>query len=358
MKSWNLSLKGRILVIMGVLLLAQVVLITVAVHKSASLLGALENATNQELPATKNLILGDMMHDSLRAIVLGAFYADSIGDRNGLSDYKTEVELNSDKFITYFKNIDNLKISEATHKKLKEVNGEIAKYANLCQSIVDSLMKGDRIKAKSYLVQFNDQFELLETALGSLGDEVEQESKFKGDQGKDLVTFIIWIAGIGLLASLILCFFIYSWTKKSFDSILWRIKNISNLVSQSSQSLFGEAIKFKDSTVEQSAAIQESVSALSEMSSMIGQTGQNVKISIDTAMATNERSNEGKKIMEHLTHSMASIQKANGSLQEISWRFRLNPPRQFGSIPPDHFGPFRPANSVEWRPTDAVNVSI
>ena len=314
----KISLKGRIIILVCTLLLSQSVLIGVAYQKSSALLGELEQVTTQELPSTKNLILADMMHDSLRAIVLGALFADSTNDRAALLDYEKEAKENSEKFLNYFKNVGKLKISELSRKKLNELNGHIKEYADLCQTVISDLLSGDKLKAKNDFSKFKEKFEFLETQLGLFGDAVEADSKFTGEHGKNIVSFILVASALGILVSLIMGFIIFLWTRNSFDSILKQIKSIAQLILNSTRAVTRESSKVKDSTVEQSAAIQESVSALSEMSSMIGQTGQNVKVSIETVVSTHERSNEGKKIMEHLSESMASIQKANVSLQDIS----------------------------------------
>src|SRR5690606_33216547 len=66
------------------------------------------------------------------------------------------------------------------------------------------------------------------------------------------------------------------------------------------------------------AAIQESVSSLSEMNSMISSTGQNVKLSLETAKDAHEKASEGKGVMEEMARAMSSIQKANQQLEDIS----------------------------------------
>jgi len=135
----------------------------------------------------------------------------------------------------------------------------------------------------------------MEKELELFSEDVANDSKMTGDQGKDIVFFLMLTSAIGFVISVAVSFFIFNWTRRSFDGVLGKISGTANLISKSSFSVMRESTKVKDSAVEQSAAIQESVSALSEMSSMISQTGQNVRISMDTAVTAHDKSAEGKK---------------------------------------------------------------
>jgi methyl-accepting chemotaxis protein len=73
----------------------------------------------------------------------------------------------------------------------------------------------------------------------------------------------------------------------------------------------------KEASIEQAAAIQESVSALTEMGSMIAQTSQNVALSRESSDATRALAENSKQTMERLAHSLSAIQKSNTQLQEL-----------------------------------------
>ncbi len=318
MKMNKISLKGRMMVLVGIMLLAQGLLIGVAVQKSSSLLTTLNNVTGQQMPSERILAHIDMLHDTVRSIVLGSYFSDVTNDRASLVDFQKELVKTDALFQDDFKKMEVLEISAVTKQKMKVVNGWINDYLASGKLIVDNLVVGQPKKANAEYATFTNHFKKLEKDLEIFEEEVNKDTRIVGDQGKDIVVYLVVTSSVGFVFSIFFSLFIFNWTRKSFEGILGKISNTAQLISKSTISVMRESTKVKDSAVEQSAAIQESVSALSEMSSMISQTGQNVRISIDTALTANEKSADGKKIMEHLSHAMSSIQKANTSLQDIS----------------------------------------
>jgi methyl-accepting chemotaxis protein len=71
-------------------------------------------------------------------------------------------------------------------------------------------------------------------------------------------------------------------------------------------------------STEQAAAIQESVAALTEMTSMIHQTHENTKSALESSAKVSERSEAGRQIMGRMSASMQSIEEANQALQGIA----------------------------------------
>jgi methyl-accepting chemotaxis protein len=127
---------------------------------------------------------------------------------------------------------------------------------------------------------------------------------------------------IGLFASLVLClslaFIIAKFIGRSFIAESSKLTDASLASHQLSKVLFESSDSVASATVEQSAGIQESVSALSEMGSMISQTASSAKTSMDSAQKMNNKAKEGEHIMEEMMYSFRSIQEANQQLQKIS----------------------------------------
>jgi methyl-accepting chemotaxis protein len=126
----------------------------------------------------------------------------------------------------------------------------------------------------------------------------------------------------GLLVSLVVCltiaFIIAKFIGRSFIAESSKLTDSSVTSHQLSKVLFESSDSVASATVEQSAGIQESVSALSEMGSMISQTATSAKTSMDSAQKMNNKAKEGEHIMEEMMYSFRSIQEANQQLQKIS----------------------------------------
>lgn len=126
----------------------------------------------------------------------------------------------------------------------------------------------------------------------------------------------------GLLISLVVCltlaFIIAKFIGRSFIAESSKLTDSSVTSHQLSKVLFESSDSVASATVEQSAGIQESVSALSEMGSMISQTATSAKTSMESAQKMNNKAKEGEHIMEEMMYSFRSIQEANQQLQKIS----------------------------------------
>ncbi len=127
---------------------------------------------------------------------------------------------------------------------------------------------------------------------------------------------------LGLLGVLVICqiiaFFISHFIGKSFIAESKKLSDSAIASHQLSKVLFESSDSVASATVEQSAGIQESVSALSEMGSMISQTATSAKTSMESAQKMNNKAKEGEHIMEEMMYSFRSIQEANQQLQKIS----------------------------------------
>ena len=104
----------------------------------------------------------------------------------------------------------------------------------------------------------------------------------------------------------------------SFLAVTEKLQEVAEATTETSQSLSEAAQSVASATSEQAAAVQESVSSMSEITSMIAQTGQNVKECTDISQKVASRTEDGSRIMERMVASMESIQQANGQLQNMA----------------------------------------
>lgn len=318
MKKKVFSLKLRIIALIGFLLLCQGSLIWTAMSKSGTLLSSFKNATEKEMPATKYSILIDMRHDSVHANVLNALYLDSVKKNDQIAEVAQEMNEQVKEFNSYFDQLESLDISAADKENIESTKATVKQYLDTGVGIIADLQKGKTEQTAVDQKKFEELFKKLEVDLASLSSRIQNDVKLSGDQGKDIVQAMLLYSMLGFVVSLVVGFTIFIWTKKSFDSLLKSAIRSAQTINGLSNEVTVESSKLKDSTVEQSAAIQQSVSALSEMSSMIAQTAQNVKMSLETSEGAQNKASEGQQIMERMTHSMDSIQKANSQLQGIS----------------------------------------
>ncbi|MGZ3743739.1 MAG: HAMP domain-containing methyl-accepting chemotaxis protein, partial [Pseudobdellovibrionaceae bacterium] len=318
MKNNVVSLKVRMFLLTFALLAAQGVLIGVAITKSNTILKSLDNVTEKALPATRVLLDADMHHDGIRSVVYEATSLDPNSQKDMLLKAEKNLEEQGKIMFSDVKKLKSMPFPEEIAKSIGELDSNVNLYVELALKLVGTMASGRKDAIQTLTEEYNNQFTKLEGIFKEMNEKIDEDVIDQGGEGKDIVKSIVLYSLLGLVMSSIVGLIIFIWTKKSFDHLLEKTLEVSGEVSHLSVVVGDESGKVKDSTVEQAAAIQESVSALSEMSSMIAQTGQNIKLSLETSQGALEKSTEGKQIMDRMSHSMTSIQKANDQLQEIS----------------------------------------
>lgn len=314
----KLNLKYRLFLLIGVLIFAQASLVYVATTKSSSLLSTLNRQTNIILPATRDLTVADMMHDGLRALVFEALYSQETNNLEVIPDLKKESTEMGAKFATLIKDLQGLDLNPELTKKITSVQTDVKEYAETAISLIENLDKNKKEETKAAQEKFLTLFSKLEKELEDIGENFQEHSKSEGDAGTDILQGIIFWSALGLILSLAMSAFVFISTQKSFAEVLVDSEEVGDTLTGLIGSVRDEANKVREASIEQAAAIQESVSALSEMSSMIAQTSQNVKMSLDTSQNALQKTVEGKEIMNRMAHSMTAIQKSNVQLQDLS----------------------------------------
>lgn len=313
------SLKIRMFLLIFALLAAQGALIGVAITKSSAVLTSMNNISEKSLPATKHILTVQTYHQKIRSLVLQTLNWDNQLNLERPQKAKKEIKKQADSLIASFKKLKSLPGFTAEMKRnFGEAEETLYQYNDNSMLLVDAVFSGKRDDFETAKMNFEASYDKAEASLKSVEKYIDQDAKSADGEGEDIIKSVVIFSLVGLFISAVVGFLIFIWTKKSFDLLLNKVAGVSDKVSNLSVVLGDESNKVKDSTVEQSAAIQESVSALSEMSSMIAQTGQNIKLSLETSQGALEKSTEGKQIMDRMSHSMTSIQKANDQLQEIS----------------------------------------
>ena len=212
----------------------------------------------------------------------------------------------SDKFKYDDQVLGKLNLSElnAVSKMMKGKKG--AEYVVHTRKNVEQLVGFSPFDKDHFFESFNWGILVRLPKNAALGSIIDNERNF-----------LLGLLAV-LVVGLVISFFV-SWViGKSFIAESKKLSESAVASHQLSKVLFESSDSVASATVEQSAGIQESVSALSEMGSMISQTASSAKTSMDSAQKMNNKAKEGEHIMEEMMYSFRSIQEANQQLQKIS----------------------------------------
>ncbi|WP_186647526.1 methyl-accepting chemotaxis protein [Fluviispira vulneris] len=128
--------------------------------------------------------------------------------------------------------------------------------------------------------------------------------------------FIMTILALGLL-SILIGFFIINTISNKFINISEHLKISAAKTFSTANNIAISSETVANATNDQTDAMQQSVSAMSEISSMITQTVEHVKDCSIFASTVQDKTDKGNLIMDKLTNSMESIQNANTDLQNM-----------------------------------------
>lgn len=106
-------------------------------------------------------------------------------------------------------------------------------------------------------------------------------------------------------------------SSNSLTQINGNLESIALGIQSTNDDLSYHSTKLTESTSESAAAIQESISAMTEMGAMISQTSRNASITTNLSKSAMHDTENGLRTMEELVESMRSISESSDRLKEI-----------------------------------------
>jgi len=298
------------------ILAGEITIVSVSVSKAKSILQDLNLVAKVQLPSSRLVSNSDMQHDHIRGLVYEHFHYQTINDKEGLAANVKEFDESAKQFSDNFDEMGKLELPKDVLDQAKSVKVDVDNYIRIANQIIKSDATYE--KQKNAETEFKNYFEKLEKSLEDLNKSIDAQAERKSHDGENIVTTVQWLAFFGIFAAL---FFSAVAIYKIRQLVFQKILVLDGAVKRSTEIggyLYDSSNQLSVSNQEQAAAIQESGSALSEISSMIAQTTDNVRLSQTTAEQVYSKSVEGRQVMERMTHSMSSIQKANQQLQDIT----------------------------------------
>ena len=362
----QLSIRTRLLGLGGLGVLATAVVGGVGYWSVVSVGAALEDARVTGT-AIRNHVECDMMHDALRGDVLSAILAKDDATKASVREALTE-------HITLFR--DRLQANEALplgEKATAAIGGvkpALDSYIEHAERMV-ALGLENPAEAEQQLAGFTDAFTLLEEAMGSLSDTLEEgltESKEHGDR----VLFMGEVASIvACCASLVILLSLavlntrsivrplarcgaaldrlaqgdltdrLGWSRtdelgrlaNATDSAIEQLSSLITAVAGASRDVAGGATQIAASSEEiaegmreQSAQVTQMSSAVEEMSQSIVEVARKSADAAGNANTSGKLAVEGGKIVEETIHGMTAIKTAvdasSQSVQSLGERGR------------------------------------
>ena len=309
-----MSIKIKTIIMSTVIMSLLVILGGAGIFAVEELGGSVLTLSKQSLPAVRNMTLVDMMHDGASATVYKSIVLGPQGKEETLQEYKETFE----SMNTYIDEIEKLKLGgkiEATIGKAKEA---IKKYQQDGQLVVDAAVAGDRAAADAALPQFIKSFDYLEQELGIIGEEIEKEAgsfselslEKSADLKQKMIYFVIFSVIVSALISLMAYKFMAGLTT-NLIGITQGLKNETEMIVDTSQSLASVAGKLSEASTQQAASLQETVASIDEISAMITRNSDSALTSAKMSEQSTTIAQKGKLKSEQMMDSIAAISSGN-----------------------------------------------
>ncbi len=285
--------------------------------RSSAIYTLLQESATKQLPAIRNMVQADMLHDGLRAVVVEALYAKLKGEDSKISNLLKETKEKSGDFHQHIESLAVLGLSDATNSAINETKPALKSYTDLSIQMVDTVNSGNLKAAEEMKSQFDESFEMLEVRLESLGDLIEKEAAQTSTEGSSTLLMIGTITLAGVVLGLFLSVIAIQSLKRNMRQFLSQVLSSTENISHSSERLSQANEEFSASTTESSASLQETVASLEEISSMVKLNSDNAKKASEVSIESRQSAEKGEKSITELSHAMLDINTSSKKMEEI-----------------------------------------
>jgi methyl-accepting chemotaxis protein len=290
-------------------------------RNSHELVSHLTVIADKQLPAIHNMTLADMIHEGLEAITYHSIIASERKDTNTLKGLKEDYRGASEDGLKYLNNIYDLKLNEKQMAIIQEIIPKFKDYIAAGEQIVNLASGGERAKALSMMDDYHKKFEMMEGEFDRLGTIIKVESQASRNeaisQAEKAEFWNTFVVIASLIVGFSLAYLLIQNMVKTFRKIITHLTNEVTVLGATSGHVNSTSIKLAEAATEQSAAIEETVSSMEEITSMLDQTSHHAAKSLQIADDSQKLATEGKSTISRLTYAMDEIEDSNAKLERI-----------------------------------------
>ncbi|MBS1986079.1 MAG: MCP four helix bundle domain-containing protein [Bdellovibrionales bacterium] len=275
----------------------------------------IDELSDVDLPATKNMALLDMMHDGLRAVAFRAVLVAPAKDEAALKEVRDEYKEMSESVTKYLDTLNKLPIAPETKKMISDARPLLDQYVKDVGAVVKSAELGHAHEASAGMVPVQEIFEKLEKDLGKLGDRITEDvekSQKISDENANRARYVMWITLlVSVCLATIVSVVIGRDVSKVLAGIVARLQNDAQSVDNTAAQLHSTSNQLQSSTTSQSSALQETASSVEQISAMIKKTSESSRVLEQAAKESAHSAQTGQKAISDMLSAMESIAQSN-----------------------------------------------
>ncbi len=314
----NFTLKKRFKILVFSVLFNLVFLGLFGIYSSYVSNKNMDESFNKFFPLLKNILLVDMLHDGLKGNVTRAVLSQYIViDDEDKKEILTDSNEMSIKIIEYINNVKKINTDSLIHEEILKTEPILNKYVESGKKVIHSSLN----KKNDYLAEFQNFlkiFKILEEEMEKLSTKIEKSSEVEilkiENVSNILKLFSVLIMIFSLILTLLISYYFFRKIASSIDNVVVKlvtqvgdVKNLSNEMNKTSQSLSSSATQQNDS-------LQKTAAAIQQISTMIKKTSEFALQSNQTSKQSEASVNEGKNTMADV---ILSIQKIKSSYAQV-----------------------------------------
>lgn len=237
-----------------------------------------------DLKAMRNLSLGDMMHDGLRAVALRAIVAAQLNDPEEMKSTLEEHKEFSENIVQYMDVVGSLPLGEGVTKALAELKPDLDSYILETKRLVDLAAADQPQDALLLFPEYQKVFKKLEESMGNLGDVAEKESNESIERSGKESTFALQIIAVSgfltLMLSSVVCLIIMRSIHRPVAQILPVLESVargdlSQNVNINTTDELGQIARALNTSIEAMRTSVETINIKNkEMTQILDNTGQ------------------------------------------------------------------------------------
>lgn len=224
----------------------------------------------------------------------------------GKTDSKQSLQLKKAK-ASFLAAVDQLRIDQSSRPWLSKVE--------LMKTSFELL---EPLAVPSQKEAYEKQLNKLRASIDGIQNEMTDSSEFEVFESVRYLVYLIAAVAFGTIVIPAGTFWLTTQKINSdLSSFVHLLYDFSAQNDETSEELRSASQSLSSSSSEQSASVQQSVSAITEMRSMLGQTGNHVREVQNLTSAMNQKAQDGSQIMARMESSMAAIEQANHQLESF-----------------------------------------
>lgn len=319
---WFKGLRGKLLLLVALPLIAITGLSVTAFKQIGSLAESIENAGMVRLPLSQ---YSGEMDSSINGTMrfLWSAYAADVGDerRGHLQNTRKEMDDFKKAHDEYVK----LPRSEKQKELFKVVEDNMKTYFDVTDEVLTTLQKGtakDDEFAKTLIKTklrpaLNPMSKTLEE-MGVIRQEMAKKDALE-DQANAALTknLILWTAAISALVLLVVGIFIATRLTALLSQVSVRISDSGEQVRSASEQLSIASQQLSAGATEAASSLEETVSSLEELSSMVKLNADNAKEASSLSQSSKGSAEDGETEIKNLISAMTDISSSSKKIEEI-----------------------------------------